>query len=51
VVQGADADRISRDLAPTGRSWDVASWRSIGRMLDEQQPVERVGWLFNKQEL
>jgi hypothetical protein len=51
TVRNSGAVRIRCDLDPTGRCWDFASWRSIGRMLYQLQPVERAGWLFTPEEL
>jgi hypothetical protein len=51
AARTADTVRIPCDLAPTGRSWDVAAWRSIGRMLYHLQPVERAGCHFTSDEL
>jgi hypothetical protein len=51
TVRNTDAVALRCDLAPTGKSWDFDAWRTIGRLLHQQQPVGRAGWLFTEQEL
>jgi hypothetical protein len=51
TVPLSDAVRLRCEFAPTGRTWGFDAWRSIGRLLYQQQPVGRAGWLFTEQEL
>jgi hypothetical protein len=51
TARHTDAVRLRCDLAPTGRSWGYDAFRTIGRLLYQQQPVGRAGWLFTEQEL
>jgi hypothetical protein len=51
TARHTDAVRLRCDLAPTGRSWGFDAWRTIGRLLYQQQPVGRASWLFTEQEL
>jgi hypothetical protein len=46
-----DAEQVCCNFSPTGRSWDFDGCRTIGRLLYQQQPVERANWLFAEQEL
>jgi hypothetical protein len=51
TARDSDAVRVRCDLSPTGRSWEFDAFRTIGRMLYQQQPVGRASWLFTQEEI
>lgn len=51
TARGTDAVRVTCNLTPTGRSWNFAAWRTVGRMLYRLHAVDRADWLFTPEEL
>jgi hypothetical protein len=51
TTRGSDAVRVRCDLSPTGRDWGFDAFRTMARLLGEQQPIDRAGWLFTQDEL
>jgi hypothetical protein len=50
-TRGSDGVRIRCDLSPTGRAWGFDAFPVVARLLGEQQPIDRAGWLFTPDEL
>jgi hypothetical protein len=51
TTRGSDGARIRCDLSPTQREWGFDAFRTMARLLGDQEPVDRGGWLFTQDEL
>jgi hypothetical protein len=51
TTRGTDAVQVRCDLSPTGQSWGFDAFPVMARLLGEQHPVDRAGWLFTPDEL
>ncbi len=51
TTRGSDGVRVRCDLSPTGRDWRFDAFRTMARLLGDQHPIDRAGWLFTPDEL
>jgi hypothetical protein len=51
TARGTDAVQLRCDLSPTGQSWGFDAFRTMARLLGDQQPVDCASWLFTQDEL